>query len=208
MTVIRRFYVFPNRSILYLIVTMGLSQILTGVFTGTFGKLNDSFQIKTPISGFFMIQPVPVSNGRMLAFVLAVAVLGGLIVFLRMNRLGRALRAVFQNREMARLRGIDMRQMYRFSFVLGTIVTTAGGILYSFAFAFDMSVGWTMSLITFAIMIVGGPGSVSGALCVGLLFGFTQSIVSVFADPTIATFAYLLAMLVMLFIKPSGLFLK
>lgn len=65
-----------------------------------------------------------------------------------------------------------------------------------------------MSLITFSIMIVGGPGSVIGALCVGLVFGFTQAIVSVFADPTVATFAYLLAMLAMLFVRPSGLFAK
>ena len=207
-TIIRRFYAFSNRSILYLIVTLGLSQVLSGVYTGSFGKLNDTFQTNAPIPGMFIIQPVPISYGRLTAFLLAVAVLVALIMFLRLNRLGRALRAVFQNRDVARLRGIDMRKMYRFSFLLGSMVTTAGGILYSLAFAFDLSLAWTMSLITFAIMIVGGPGSVTGALCVALVFGFTQSIVSVFADPTIATFAYLLAMLVMLFIKPSGLFLK
>jgi branched-chain amino acid transport system permease protein len=101
-----------------------------------------------------------------------------------------------------------MGKMYRFSFVFGSVITTAGGILYALAFPFDLTLGWTMSLITFAIMIVGGPGSILGALCVGLVFGFTQSIVSVVVDPTIATFAYLLAMVVMLFVRPSGLFLR
>lgn len=207
-TILKRFYASSTRNITYLIITLGVSQILSGVFTGTFGKLNDTFQITQPVPGFALIEPVPISYGRFIAFALSLAVLFGLILFLRMNRLGRALRAVFQNREVARLRGIDTTKMYRFAFVLGTMVTTAGGILYTFAFALDMTVGWTMSLITFAIMIVGGPGSVFGALCVSLVFGFTQSIVSVFADPTVATFAYLLAMLAMLFIKPSGLFLR
>jgi branched-subunit amino acid ABC-type transport system permease component len=207
-TILRRFYSSPTRNITYLIITLGISQILSGVFTGTFGKLNDTFQIAQPMPGFALIQPVPISYGRLFAFSLSLAVLLGLILFLRLNRVGRALRAVFQNREVARLRGINTTKMYRFAFLLGTMVTTAGGILYTFAFALDMTVGWTMSLITFAIMIVGGPGSVFGALCVSLVFGFTQSIVSVFADPTIATFAYLLAMLAMLFIKPSGLFLR
>jgi len=207
-TVLRRFYALPGRNIIYLIITLGVSQILAGVFTGTFGKINDTFQITPPVPGVALLGALPVSYGRLIAFGLALAVLVALIVFLRTNRLGRALRAVFQNREVARLRGIDTVRIYRFAFVLGTVVTTAGGILYTLAFALDLTVGWTMSLITFAIMIVGGPGSVFGALCVSLVFGFTQAIVSVFADPTIATFAYLLAMLLMLFIRPSGLFLK
>lgn len=207
-TVLKRFYPLEDRSISYLIITLGIAQILSGVFTGTFGKISDTFQINAPINGFAMIEPVPISYARLTAFVLAAGVLAGLVAFLRLHRIGRALRAVFQNREAAALRGIDTLKIYRFAFLLGTIITTAGGILFTLAFALDLTVGWTMSLITFSIMIVGGPGSVVGALCVGLVFGFTQAIVSVFADPTMATFAYLLAMLVMLFVRPSGLFAK
>ncbi len=206
--VLRHFYPLKDRNISYLIITLGLAQILSGVYTGTFGKMTDTFQIVPPVTGFLVLEPFPISNARAIAFALAALVLVGLIVFLRMHRIGRALRAVFQNRDVARLRGINTPRIYRFAFVLGTMVTTAGGILYSLAYALDLSIGWTMSLITFAIMIVGGPGSIVGALCVGLVFGFTQAIVSVIADPTIATFAYLLAMLGMLFVRPSGLFAR
>ena len=66
----------------------------------------------------------------------------------------------------------------------------------------------TMSVTAFAIMIVGGPGSVLGALVVGLVFGFTQAVVSIFASPTAATFSYLFAMLAILLFKPTGLFAK
>ena len=57
-------------------------------------------------------------------------------------------------------------------------------------------------------MIVGGPGSVAGAVAIGLLFGFTQAAVSVFARPTIATFSYLGVMLIVLLLKPTGLFAR
>ena len=59
-----------------------------------------------------------------------------------------------------------------------------------------------------AIMIVGGPGSVLGALVIGMVFGFTQAGVAVFASPTVATFSYLGVMLLILLLKPSGLFAR
>ncbi len=203
-----RFYQNADRSITYLVLTLGLAQIFSGLYSGTFGKISDTFSVDPPVRGLAFLEPTPLSNARLLAFAAAAAVLCALIAFLRFHRVGRSLRAVFQNREVARLRGINTVSVYRLALGLGTAVSTVGGILYAFAFTIDLTVGWTMTLITFAIMIVGGPGSVLGALCIGLIFGFTQAIVSVFADPTIATFAYLLAMLIMLFIRPNGLFTR
>ena len=81
-------------------------------------------------------------------------------------------------------------------------------MLYAFAYSFDLSVSWSMSITAFAIMIIGGPGSVVGAVAVGMVFGFTQAIVSAFASPTVATFSYLGAMLLILLMKPSGLFAR
>lgn len=204
----RRFYGSADRNITYLILTLGLAQVLSGIYSGFFGKLSDSFRVVPPVSGFAVLDPFPISNARVLAFVLACALLLGLIMFLRLHRIGRALRAVFQNRDVAQLRGIDTHKTYRFAIVLGTIITACGGIIYSFAFALDLSVGWIISLISFAIMVVGGPGSILGAVVVGMVFGFAQAIVSVVSDPTVATFAYLIAMLGMLLIRPNGLFLR
>jgi branched-chain amino acid transport system permease protein len=129
-------------------------------------------------------------------------------LLLRLHRYGRALRAVFQNREAAALRGVNVRAVYRLSFALGMLIIFAGGILYGMAYSFDLSTAWTMAVIAFAIMIVGGPGSVAGAVVIGMLFGFTQAGVSVFASPTIATFSYLAVMLIVLLLKPSGLFAR
>ena len=153
-----------------------------------------------------MLGPFPIPNNRLLVMAVSLLILVAVFALLRYHPYGRALRAVFQNREAAALRGVDVRSIYRLSFVLGSTIIFLGGILFALAYSFDLTVAWTMSITAFAIMIIGGPGSVLGALVVGMTFGFTQAIVSIFASPTAATFSYLGAMLVILLFRPSGLF--
>jgi branched-chain amino acid transport system permease protein len=207
-TLIRRFYDVPDRNIAYFVVTLGLTQILSGIFSVTYGLLSDQFSLPPVIGGITFIGPFPMQNNRILVICIAVVLLLLLFALLRFHPYGRALRSVFQNREAAALRGVNVRAIYRLSFALGMFVIFAGGILYAMAYSFDLTVGWTMAVTAFSIMIVGGPGSVLGAVAVGMIFGFTQSIVSVFASPTVATFSYLGAMLLILLFKPSGLFLR
>jgi branched-chain amino acid transport system permease protein len=205
---IRRFYDVPDRNISYFVLSLGITQILSGIFAVTYGRWSDQFQLPPIVPGITFIGPFPITNTRLVALVAALALLAALFALLRYHRYGRALRAVFQNRDAAALRGVDVRAVYRLSFVLGNAVIFAGGILFAIAYSFDLTAAWTMAVTAFAIMIIGGPGSVLGALVVGMLFGFTQAIVSIFASPTIAAFSYLGAMLVVLLFKPSGLFAR
>ncbi len=205
---IRRLYDVANRNVAYFVVTLGLTQIMSGIFSLTYGRWSDQFSLPPIVSGITMFGPFPMPNNRIAVLVIAFTVLAGLFALLRYHRYGRALRAVFQNREAAALRGVDVRAIYKLSFVLGSSIIFLGGLLFALAYSFDLTVAWTMSVTAFAIMIVGGPGSVLGALVVGLVFGFTQAIVSIFASPTAATFSYLAAMLAMLLFRPTGLFSK
>jgi len=205
---IRRLYDVPNRNVAYFVVTLGLTQIMSGIFSMTYGRWSDQFTLPPIAQGITMIGPFPMPNNRILVLVIAFTVLAGLFALLRYHRYGRALRAVFQNREAAALRGVNVRGIYKLSFLLGSSIIFLGGLLFALAYSFDLTVAWTMSVTAFAIMIVGGPGSVLGALVIGLVFGFTQAIVSIFASPTAATFSYLFAMLAILLFKPTGLFAK
>ncbi len=205
---IRRFYVLPDRNIVYLMATLGLAQIFAGVFSSSYGRWSDNYSLAPAWPGIVMLGAFPLPKTRLLVMVAAMGVLAGLFAFLRMHRLGRALRAVFQNREAAALRGVDVPSAYRFAFVLGTVVVFAGGALFAMAYSFDLTAAWNMAIVAFAIMIVGGPGSVLGSVVVGLVFGFTQAVMSLFTNPTIATFSYLVAMLIILLVKPSGLFAR
>lgn len=203
---IRRLYDVPNRNIAYFVVTLGLTQIMSGSFSLTYGLWSDQFTLPPLLNGITMVGGFPMTNNRIAVLLIGYALLGVLFLLLRFHKYGRALRAVFQNRESAALRGVDVRFMYKLSFVLGNSIVFLGGVLFALAYSFDLTVAWTMSVTAFAIMIIGGPGSVLGALVVGLVFGFTQAIVSVFASPTAATFSYLGVMLVMLLLRPQGLF--
>jgi branched-chain amino acid transport system permease protein len=205
---IRRFYDVPNRNISYFVLSLGITQILAGVYAITYGRWSDQFQLPPLVSGVTLIGPFPIANNRLLVLALALAILAALFALLRYQRYGRALRAVFQNRDAATLRGVNVKAVYSLSFILGNAVIFAGGVLFALAYSFDLSIAWTMAVTAFAIMIIGGPGSVLGALVVGLVFGFTQAIVSMFASPTIAAFSYLGAMLLILLFKPSGLFAR
>lgn len=204
----RRLYNVPDRNISYFVITLGLTQVMSGVFSMTFSKWSDQFSLPPLIQGVTMIGPFPMTNNRILVLAIAYTSLAILFLLLRYHPIGRAIRAVFQNREAALLRGVNVHSIYKISFILGSTIIYLGGLLYALAYSFDLSIAWTMSITAFAIMIVGGPGSVLGALVIGLIFGFTQAIVSNFTSPTVATFSYLFAMLLILLIKPNGLFLK
>ncbi len=205
---VRRFYDVPNRNISYFVLTLGITQISAGILSITYGVWSDQFQLPPLVPGVTFVGPYPIANNRLAAMAIAGVLLGGLFALLRFHRYGRALRAVFQNREAAALRGVDVRAIYRLSFILGNAVIFAGGVLFACAYSFDLTIAWTMAVTAFAIMIIGGPGSVLGALVIGMMFGFTQAIVSNFASPTIAAFSYLGAMLVVLLFRPQGLFVR
>lgn len=205
---VRRFYDVPNRNISYFVLTLGITQISAGLLSITYGVWSDQFQLPPLVPGVTFVGPYPIANNRLAAMTIAALLLAALFALLRFHRYGRALRAVFQNREAAALRGVDVRAIYRLSFILGNAVIFAGGVLFACAYSFDLTIAWTMSVTAFAIMIIGGPGSVLGALVIGMMFGFTQAIVSTFASPTIAAFSYLGAMLIVLLFRPSGLFAR
>ena len=205
---VRRFYDVPDRNVAYFVLTLGLTQILSGLFSITYGRWSDQFSLPPMIRGITFIGPFPMPNNRLLVLALGFGIIAALFALLRYHRYGRALRAVFQNREAAALRGVNVRFVYGSSFVLGTLVILIGGVLFAMAYSFDLTSAWTMSVTAFAIMIVGGPGSVLGAFVVGMVFGFTQALVSIVASPTVATFSYLGVMLAILLVKPAGLFTR
>lgn len=205
---IRRFYDVPNRNVSYFVLSLGLTQILTGLFTMTYARQTDQFKLPPLIDGIVLFGPFPIAKNRLAVLVIAILLLSALFALLRFSRYGRALRAVFQNRDAASLRGVDVKASYRRSFALGNAVIFAGGMLFALSYSFDLTTAWTMSITAFAIMIIGGPGSVLGAVVVGMIFGFTQAVVSTIASPTIAAFAYLGAMMLILIFRPSGLFAR
>lgn len=203
---IRRFYENSERGFIYLFMTLGIAQILTGIFSNTFGLMSDSFQLQTKLTSLVRIGPFSTSLIRLLVLIIALTTVIALVLFLRLNKIGRALRAVFQDREATEIKGVNVHKLYKYAYIIGSSIVSVAGILYILAYPVDLSIGWTLNVLAFAMIIVGGPGSVLGCMAVGLIFGFTRALVTLFATPITANFTFYIIMLLILLVKPMGLF--
>lgn len=124
---------------------------------------------------------------------------------LERSAFGRVVRATAADRTMSACLGINVRLVFALMFGLGTFLAALGGGLVSQLVQVDTSLAATFVIQSFAVVIVGGLGSVQGALVAALLLGLLDSLVVSF-DPTFSGFTLYLGMALMLLAKPSGLF--
>jgi branched-chain amino acid transport system permease protein len=159
----------------------------------TYGKLS---------SGDFT---VPVYNLLVIAAAIVAACLIGL--FLRRTSYGRLLRATAENRAMAEALGVNVRAVYAVVFSLGTLLGTLGGALVvpTSAASLDMAIEFVIE--AFAVVVIGGLGSMAGALIGALLVGLIRA-VSLVVYPEFEILAIYLIVIGTLLIRPSGLFGK
>ena len=142
---------------------------------------------------------------RLVAFVVSVLVVGALHFFLVKTDLGRAIRAVAQDREKARLVGINDYRILNITFGLGAALTTiAGGILLPFYYVHP-DIGGMFLTKSFVIVVLGGLGTISGAFAGGIIVGVLEVVLAQFVKvATVQALIFLIFVLVLLF-KPSGL---
>ena len=145
---------------------------------------------------------VPVYNLLVIAAAIAAAVVIGL--FLQKTNYGRLLRATAENRSMAEALGVNVRSVYSVVFTLGTLLGTIGGALVvpTAAASLDMSIEFVIE--AFAVMVIGGLGSMPGALIGALLVGLIRA-VSLVVYPEFEMLAIYLIVIAVLLFKPSGL---
>ena len=137
----------------------------------------------------------------------SIVLLAGVHVLLQYTKLGTAMRAMADNRDLARVTGIPTERVVRMTWVIGGGLTGAAGYLYTLergVISFDL--GWTLLLLIFAAVILGGIGSVYGAMFGGLAIGLASQVSIVWIPSDFTTAAAFLVMIVILVVKPSGLF--
>ena len=145
----------------------------------------------------------PVYNLLVIAAAIAAAVVIGL--FLKRSRYGRVLRATAENRAMAEALGVNVHQVYAVVFSLGTLLGTLGGALVvpTSAASLDMAIEFVIE--AFAVVVIGGLGSMAGALIGALLVGLIRA-VSLVVYPEFEILAIYLIVIATLLLRPSGLF--
>ena len=142
---------------------------------------------------------------RLYVIVATVVLLGGLWLFLRRTRFGWALRACAQDPEAAALQGISINQTARLAMFIGASLAGVAGALTAPLVRTHPYMGHSVIVTAFIIVIVGGIGSLEGAVLAAVLYAFVHTFVTTFYDGVIADIVGLTLMLAVLIVKPTGL---
>lgn len=185
--------------------TVGLSIALMNLALLIFGADIAS----TPTWGLrdqLMLGPVRVLTGQVWIFVAAVAMVVALQLFLKRSRTGRAIRATAQNRAAARLMGVNDRFIYVLTFGLGSACVGFGAALIAPLYPTSPTIGTYFVLIAFVCVVLGGLGSIPGAFFGALLIGLVDSLAGFYIGSDLREAVVFGIFLLILILKPSGLF--
>lgn len=186
-------------------VSLGLILIFDNVAVLLWGE--ELKRINSPFKGMSaQLGDVFISYDMLIAFALVIAILVGLLFLIKKTKIGMAMRATSQKSQAAMLMGINIEHIYIFTFVLGAALAGAAGSLFGMIYPFNPYIGALPTIKAFAIIILGGLGSIPGAIVGGLLFGVAENIASatlggIWGDAV--AFALLIAVLIL---RPEGIF--
>ena len=157
------------------------------------------------LTGSWIAGPFAFSKSRVIAFVFAAALTAGAFLFLQYTRLGKAIRATSQSREVAMVCGVDVGAIHRFTFGLASALAAAGGALIAVIVAIQPEMGQIWTFKSFLVIVLGGAGNYPGALLGGMLLGLVEQLASLFLTTQLSeVVAYVLLVLVLL-VRPTGL---
>ncbi|RMC35635.1 branched-chain amino acid ABC transporter permease [Paracoccus alkanivorans] len=185
--------------------TVGLSTALMNLALLIFG----ADIANTPVHGVrsqVQLGPVRVLEGQIWILVAAVALVIGLQFFMKRTTLGRAIRATAQNRAAAQLMGINDRLIYVLTFGIGAACVGLGSALIAPLYPASPTVGTYFVLIAFVVVVLGGLGSVAGAFFGAILIGIVDAMSGFYIGSDLREAVVFGIFLVILILKPSGLF--
>lgn len=186
-----------------ILATFGLLFIVQGVLLVWFGGSYYSYDFLNAAVDVF---GAAIAANRLVALGFAVVIGLGFYMILTRTRIGTALRAVAVDPTSARLVAIDVNFASCFAFALGGAIAAVGGVLVSMFLTFSTSMGVVFTMKALIVVIMGGVGNLLGALIAGLILGIAESLVATYIDPGLTIAVTYVIFLLVLLIKPSGLF--
>lgn len=157
------------------------------------------------LTGSFPLGPFAVSKTRLVAFVFAAGVTALAFLFLQRTRLGKAIRATSQSREVAMVCGIDVQRVHLITFGLATALAAAGGALLAVIVAIQPEMGQIWTFKSFLVIVLGGAGNYPGALLGGMLLGLIEQGAALFLTTQLSEVVAYVLLVVVLLVRPTGL---
>lgn len=193
----------PERN--QILLTEGLSIILINTallaFTANYLTMTTSYA-----GASFQLGGVSLSKPQMAAFGIAIIITGAVYLFLMRTSVGRQIRAAAQDAEAAQLLGINIKRIQALTFGLGVAAAgAAGSLLMPIYYRVEPNAGSPFTLKAFVVVVLGGMGSVTGALAGGILLGIAEALGAVYISTGYKDVVGFIIFLLVLTLKPSGL---
>lgn len=194
-----------NEPMMQIFATFGLLMVLENtVLAVTSGN---AYSVNSSLSHVSVsLGPVQIGLTRVIVLVAATVITLALGWFLKATLPGMAIRAVTQDRRAARLMGINVDRMYALSFGFGAALAGLAGCLLAPLYTMSPQIGMNFILAAFAVVVLGGLGSVAGAYVGGFIVGLTEALAGFYLDPALKHAVLFLVFIGVLLVRPSGLF--
>lgn len=192
-----------NGALIVAIASIALNLVLENVVRFVFGNELRGYDL--PIARDMRFGDLRIGPQQLQSLAFAVAIMAAVFLFLRYTRFGKAMRAVADNPDLARLKGIDPARIAIATIFLGAGLSGVGGVLIGLDTSIDPLTGYRVLLSVFAAAVLGGLGSIPGAVVGALALGIAEELALLVAPPTYRTAVGFVAILLMLTFRPRGI---
>jgi branched-chain amino acid transport system permease protein len=187
------------------LLTFGLALVVEGlltfVFTGTFRSVRPDY-----VSTSIHVGNIFIPSNQLYASAVSFVLLIGLWAMLRFTKTGTAIRATMQNRGAAQIVGVNVKRISAIAFGTGMALAGAAGSLLSFLFPFFPGKHWQWIALLLSLIVLGGMGSIKGAVIGALLLAIASAVVTDTFGPTWSPITFYLTLFLILLVRPQGLF--
>ena len=190
------------RVLLSLLLTLGVAFMVDGFLNWRYPTAGLGLQVS---GGPIDVLGVPMRRGSIVGSVVILVVFALLFVFFKSTSLGRAVRSVIEDEEGARLVGIDPYLMLRIILIVSGVLAAVVAVTQSMIRPVTVTAGFSITVFALIVTVVGGLGSVTGALLAGIILGVVNSLATSFIGTFLSLIILLVAAAVTILIRPSGL---
>jgi branched-chain amino acid transport system permease protein len=192
-----------NGALIVAIASIALNLVLENIVRFIFG--NDMKGYDLPLARDLRFGELRIGPQQLQSLALSVAIMAAMFLFLRYTRFGKAMRAVADNPDLARLKGIDPARIAIVTVFLGAGLSGVGGVLIGLDTSIDPLTGYRVLLSVFAAAVLGGLGSIPGAVVGALALGIAEELAMIVTPATYRTAVGFVAILIMLTFRPRGI---
>ncbi len=188
-----------------LLLTFGLALIIQGIFRNEYGSSGQPYQIPAQLTGGQNLGFMFLPNYRAWIIVASLVVCFGTWFVIERTRLGALLRAATENPQLVQAFGVNVPRMITLTYGFGVALAALAGVMAAPVYQVSPQMGADLIIVVFAVVVIGGMGSILGAILTGFGLGVIEGLTKVFYPEASATVIFII-MAIVLLIRPAGLF--